>query len=615
MSITNKFSNTRSISIRELLHQARALKVPRFQRHYDWSKEKCTALWEDITENFDLVRNRANQSLDAQYLLGPIVLLSKKDNEFFVIDGQQRLATLTLLFCAARDIMFEHKEVTGIEKINSLIKNESMGSNLGWKLELNATDKDLFKKIQEYEPSERSQVDILKDTKYKTKSNKLLSGNYTLLHKKILEFLDDCDFGDSSNMTSTDSHDNAVWEKRRKNIPYLNYFLDFVVEYNYAVIVVVDDNNTAYQIFETLNERGQTLTKSDLIKNYVLNKVNKENKTLQTELSDKWDKIFSDITGQDQRDDDFIMESLRSRYFNTKLKISIKNLYKIVQIQFTDEKACVRFVKELEEDASFITSLNEPLLYQDETTRDEIFAMKSFDAKFIRIPILAAYRKWGVNSDYQKLVGLLVKFFFKFRVIRQNHPGKVEKLFVNQITRMIYDGEPLDQIIKVVLENDDHDDFLYKFSKEFCPSPETKVARYVLQQITINMGTEHTDVRPIDNLTLEHVLPQKHSQYWPNFLGKQEGNTSEFVSRLGNLTLLHSVINTELRNKSFLEKRNAVDKNGKPIGYNASELKINKDTVCNEDEWTPQIIEKREKLFKERVSNIWNLDSYKISSK
>ena len=136
-----------------------------------------------------------------------------------------------------------------------------------------------------------------------------------------------------------------------------------------------------------------------------------------------------------------------------------------------------------------------------------------------------------------------------------------------------------------------------------------------LQRITIHLGTEHDDVKPIENLTLEHILPQNH-RLWNknNFFseyGGEKKNMDEFVGRLGNMTLLKKSLNSKIKNQTFEYKKGRKDeKDDRDIGYNSSELKINKETVCNHDVWTANIIEKRESDFLGFAKIIWNLDKY-----
>ncbi len=625
MAFNNKFANTKAVSIGQLLSQKQLLKVPRFQRNYDWDKEKVGALLTDLLESFDLVKNRAEPVPDAQYLFGPMVLVtSKEEQEFLVIDGQQRLATLTMLFCVVRDIMYEYNQIEGVNKIDNLLLNKSMGQELGWKLELNDTDKDLFNEIQKYEHDKESQAVRFKNKKFKTKSNKLLVENYNLLHEKLLLCLANDFAPNTSNSTSKDYDEHRETKHMEHNIPLMSYFIDFVCDYNYVVLIMVDDDNTAFQIFETLNERGQTLSKSNLIKNHILNKI----KTLdmQKKQSDRWNNIFDKVIGNNQQDDEFIMESYYSRHkernslrlkydqsdnSEPKLSMSKKNLYKIIKKIVTDEKSCEDFIKELETDAEYLSGLSDPSQYFDEDSKDDVHVIKILKAKFIRVPLLAAYRQWYVQkpNDYSKLVQFLVKFFFKVRVIRKEHPGDIKKI-IDVIVGMINSGDSYQAVIDKLKKYDDHEDFVYNF-KKFMEDPKKDAVKYILQQISIHLGTKYDDVRPIDDLTLEHILPQ-NSEKWDMkafFAGYDgESKIDEFKNRLGNLTLLHKVVNTNNSNLPFSIKKFQKDSNGVQIGYVGSKLEINQQTVCNYDEWTANIIKQREDNFAKYADQIWNLN-------
>lgn len=602
MTIEHKFSNTGPASIQELLQSNSKFLVPKFQRNYSWNNEKVEALWEDLMDNFNQIKHNPEKIPDAQYLLGPVVLVrSEKQGEFFIIDGQQRLSTITTMFCVARDIIRENVQTEqntspeGLEKITEMIENKSM-QRKGWKLELNDTDKDLFEQIQEYENQPLPQIERIKSLNVQTKSEKLLRDSYILLHKKIMESLH-TGFSDErehkTNKKTPEEDQKAVVD----NISMLNYFLAHVRENNFVVKIVVDKPDTAYQIFETLNERGQTLSKSNLIKNYILSKI--ENKSDQSRHSQKWNDIFDYMK---QPDDEFIIESLRSRHFDIQATISKKNLYKIIQSKFKDESSCKRYIRELEEDASFLQTLNDPTSYRDEHTKNEVYAIKALSAKFIRTPMLAAYREWQPKY-YQKIVKLLVKFFFKFRVVRMERTGLVEKI-VMKTTRMIMkEKKSYNEVAKYILEYDDHDDFLYNFKRKLMVSPPTDVAKYILYEITCHLRPPSDDVRPIDSLTLEHILP-KNYKYWEEkefFAGYEnpdDKGMGEFVDQLGNLTLLKQAVNSKSQDHVFSDKKQE---------YKLSGLEINKQTVCNQDEWTAQIIKQREEKFAEYANEIWKL--------
>jgi len=633
MAINSKFSETGARSILELLQSNVRFIVPRFQRNYSWSTERTEAMWNDIVDNFRGFLKNENNIKEYQYLLGPIVLVNRKEpNSFDIIDGQQRMSTLTMLFCVARDIILEdlRKEDSkpdGFEKILEMVQNTLMGKHQSWKLQLNDTDRKFFERIQEYERDDLTPLERIKKEKSKTPSLKLLKENYIYLHGVITEALH-TNFEKSEKIDIGSKSDEEKRLLRINNHPMLLYFLTYVRESNYVILIRVADDNAAFQIFETLNERGQTLSKSNLIKNYILNKI-KDDADMQKDQSDTWNRIFDEIIN-DQPDDDFIIESYHSRLEdNNSLRtkktdhnlpeMSKKNLYKVIKKMVDDESECKKFIKELDEDAAFLSTLNDPSKYSDSDSSDDIRAMKALNAKSIRVPLLAAYRMWierpssSNYPDYRKLISLLVKFFFKIRVVRGLHPEKIDNM-MQVMTKMINDGETFDTIHSWIIKQDSHEDFEIDFQRKFASKPSSNAAKYALQQITIDLGNPHSDVKPLDNLTLEHILPKNYEEHWNSteFFDDADKHDikeiSEFVGRLGNLTLLTKSINAKVHNNSFIIKKTQKDpKTGDSIGYDSSELKINKQTVCNHDKWTAKVISEREKQFVDLASKIWML--------
>ena len=617
MGVTSKFSNTSASTLWELLNGNVRFYVPKFQRNYAWNREKAEALWSDMMDGFQHIKDASHLTTEGQYLLGPIVLVHEKEDKYWVIDGQQRLSTITMLFCIARDIIRENIRTEsnlmpeGYEKIMEILENTNMmGKHSSWKLVLNDTDKETFRQIQEYEDDSKPQVERIKidlKTKSMTKSQKLLNENYIVLYDKIMNAV--CTrFDDRSDDFDRKKPPNAA-ELIKQNLNMLNYFLAHVKNNNFVVKIVVGDDGTAYQIFETLNYRGEELSKSNLIKNHVLNRVTNEDD--QHSLSNDWNSIFDKIINQGEKDDVFILESLRSRNLCPSKKITKKYLYDIVRADIKTDENARTYVKNLTTDAEFLTTLYNPLQYDDNHTKDDIYAIKILDAKSIRVPILVAYRKWyGTDKNsYQHLVKILVKFFFKIKIIRGIHAGKIEQI-MSEISKMIADGESLQGVITKLHEYDNHDDFKYNFGKfmvDFSPN----VAKYVLHQITMHLGSKYDDVRPIDSLTLEHILPKKIEKEW----GAEEffrdyptdKKMEDFIDHLGNLTLLKDTLNSKLQNESFQHKKCSTD-DGQKVGYETSLLEINRQTVCNHHEWTARVIEERGKSFEHHADQIWTLD-------
>lgn len=627
------FVDAEPASIEKVLSTYSVFHVPKYQRNYAWRDDRVDQLWVDILENFDDISNNPEHADDYQYLLGSIVLVKSKEKtditSYVIVDGQQRLATLTMLFCASRNIMVadaEHDESKRLAINENIPYVENMINNVDSdktpKLILNDTDKKLFREMQRGN-------NIGPKPKQEASSCTLIRNNYKFLKKKLL-FALNTDFNpaaeDDPDKLEFDPDEESARNRRIENYPRLLEFLRHVTNNNHVIQLTVHDEDAASQIFETLNERGKPLSKSNLIKNLVLRKCNDQ--SMEDELSNRWNAIF-DVKIKD-RDDDFIMESYNSRnsdkgslrkkldekYPNTRSKkyMTKKNMYKIIKSMIDNKIDSEKLISELETDASFLDELNNPSKYFDDETRDDIKAIKTLQAKYIRIAILAAYRRWHEDNydDYRRLVNLLVKFFFKIRTVRGTGPSKIEKT-VESVTKMINSGSSFDDVLKRVKEDDNHELFLIDFRNRFAISPSPDNAKYVLLKITMKLGSNRDDVKPIKKLTLEHVLPKNYKAHWNerDFFNMYEGrgdSLEEFVDRLGNLTLLNPGINATLRDQDFHMKKTKKDRNGNLEGYDGSNLEINKKTVCNYEKWTAQTVDCREKTFTTYASKIWSLD-------
>ena len=611
MGVKNKFSNTETANLWTLLNDCDQFIVPPFQRNYAWTKETAETMWSDLVDGFQAQKNKKEDSQEGDYLLGPIVLVDSGGNKYSIIDGQQRLATITMMFCVARDIMLEYihlaagQKPEGYEKIKDMLENtNAMGEHSSWKLTLNDTDRGFFRKIQEQANPDDGQSKIKRVTKSKSgpKSRRLLAENYGLLYDKMMHAV--CtNFDDGQ-----DDGDGSIPEGEKgglvtSNIRSMNHFLTHVSRKNFVVKIVVEDDATAYQIFETLNYRGRQLSKSNLIKNHVLNQI--KNKKDQQDLNNKWNEVFDEISNHREADDMFIWESFRSRRYARDHNIknaSRKNLYDIIKRVIKTEKDAEQYVSALEEDADFLKELYDQDGQKDKTTMDDFRAIRTLNAKNVRVPILTAYRKWydEQNSDYNKLVKFLVKYFFNVKIIQRTHAGKIEKK-MSEIVELIENGESLRSIVKSLHENYDHKNFTNGFSK-FMTKPSPSVAKYILRQITAHLASNNNDVRPIDSVTVEHILPKNLSKWDQKafFKGYPKSNAKmvDFVNHLGNLTLLNEIVNKKIQNDQFPSKKGA---------YRKSNLDINKKTVCNHTEWTARIIERRANQFAKHASKIWNL--------
>ena len=279
------------------------------------------------------------------------------------------------------------------------------------------------------------------------------------------------------------------------------------------------------------------------------------------------------------------------------------------------KKFVMNYLSDLEDDSKIAKFLNDPGKNPDSSSKEDIIALKAINAQHVRTAIMVAHRTWGVGDDYRKFVKFAVKFFFRYRTICGGHPGTLDT-WTMEICEAINSGKGVNNIIQNLKEKiDNHretteEEFLDKF--ENFDSKSDSTCRYILEELERAYGGNMSDLRPVDDITLEHILPKKYDKEW-NKDGFFDGYTGSlthrhkkdmeiFVHKIGNMTLLKGIDNSALQNKDFPTKKNHLVN-----GYTRSDLNITKQTVVNNDKWTATIIEQRQKEFREKAKEVWAL--------
>lgn len=412
-------------------------------------------------------------------------------------------------------------------------------------------------------------------------------------------------------------HLKSIKEKTENKITELYNFISYeVISALYSVRITVEDLEIASGIFETLNSKGEPLTKTNLVKNHVLSHLETDEE--REEYGLKWDAIIGKINSE--KADDFLRESLRSRgrvhndrwifdkykIGNSEELVSVTKarLYKIIKNMIKTKQEAKNYVTTLDEDVLIRKKLDDP--EENLTNEDEgngqwekfapaLYTLSKLDAVYIRIPIMTAWRHWGrkngngdwinTSNEFSMFVKFLVEFFLKYKTIRNQNATALDGYLI-KVCELIMNNEAsekqkvLDKIIKYLGQYDDDIDFKNKL-KEVVMNPSDSISNLLLQNISIHLGTDNSDVEPVTKLTIEHVLPQKPkssgSEKWDETkfftdydetnlatiqdffsdetISKQKKEYGNFINRLGNLTLLTQKINSTIRNSNFETKK------------------------------------------------------------
>jgi len=269
------FIESKTKSIRDILDNEK-YSVDVFQREYRWEEEHIQDLIEDLTnkflENYDDNDERKDVKNYSKYFLGPIIL-NLKDTTKMIIDGQQRLSSLSLLLIYLNNIQKDRDDK--VFAINDLIASETYGEK---SLNLQIDDR------KEYMMSLIESNDF--DISDQNESVKNLKNRYD----NIVELFPS--------------------ELTKKPLPY---FIDWLM--NNVVLVVIETYvyDDAYKIFETMNNRGLSLTPPEILKGHLLSQITSEKEKL--ELNEIWKKRISEIKNlQKKHDMVFVVSWLRGKY-------------------------------------------------------------------------------------------------------------------------------------------------------------------------------------------------------------------------------------------------------------------------------------------------------------
>ncbi|MCP6760982.1 MAG: DUF262 domain-containing HNH endonuclease family protein [Fischerella sp. CENA71] len=557
--------DSRLMSFGELLTGNNSYSVPNFQRDYSWTEAQVEQLWDDITETLDEGRS--------EHFIGAVVVNNSKKPELMLIDGQQRVTTMSILMCVLRNIAKEK----GDEQLAQTISNKYLGSlNLRTrktesKLVLNDRNNQFY---QEYIVESKAITELRDLSKKRNidKSNKLIVDAYLFMYREVQKRI----------------------EKSGDFVEVLIELEECIRDKLVSILISVADEANSYLIFETLNDRGLDLSVADLLKNYLFSRASDKIKEVQK----KWGEI--NLLSDRLELTKFIRHYWLSKYG----LVTEKDLYRKIAEKLRTSSEIFDFVNQLREAAeiysAFENSQSSVWDSYDSNLKKDIEQLNLFKVSQCYSVLLAA-KECLTDELFRKVLRMIVIISFRYNVICKYNPSKLESAYC-KTAKYIRDhkpksAQPIFEQLKEFYPADA--DFEKAFvDKSFTPS-DTKLARYILSEINSHyMGHKELIANPNGTeLNLEHILPQKPSGKWLVEFSNTDPN--QYIYRLGNLTLLDSSVNRKVGNTSFEEKS--------AKAFSNSQLDITKEILkCRL--WGPKEIEERQNKMAKAACKIWSLN-------
>lgn len=524
--------------------------VPEYQRPYVWQSDNVSELLDDLYFAY-------SNKPDTEYFLGSLVLKRTKNNEYAeyeVLDGQQRLTTFFMIIAVLRDLLDDKEYKDTLQAMIYQKENK-------------------LKKV----PSRQRIVYYIRDEVEEFISNYIVKDQGTLNSDK-LEELKNTDNISISNMS------NAVMVIRE----FLNCkddlegFAGFLL--NNAVFIYVSTDNTedAFRLFTILNDRGVPLTASDILKSINIGAL-KEEKEIK-KYSKTWEELESKYGQYFERFLEFIRAILVKRKARANLLDEYEaNIYNSGKLE--KGKETLALIMQYDSIYDDIIELQDANLNNE--YKNLITIMKLGLPSEDWIPSLLFY--YSKFKD-KKLVEFLRKLEYKFAgdwICKYNSTKRLEAM--NRITKAIEqtDEEHLDEF----LQNQDLfaiDTNLFRYNIEG-EVYKTRFAKYLLLKLEYLMGDNTVHLSGYKRISVEHVLPQNPSDnsQWIKEFSKEE--REKWTHRIANLVLISQIKNSKLSNLDFIDKKT------KYLKQRVDVFHANKIFLQQNDAWTPEILEKRQK--------------------
>ncbi|MGK7942002.1 MAG: DUF262 domain-containing protein [Crocosphaera sp.] len=550
-------------SIRTLLEGARQFQVPLFQRPYSWKKNDWDTLWEDLMSIHD-------GEVEGSYFLGPIVtqsVLATADgiSPFLIIDGQQRLTTLTLLLASLRDKLKSEKnelseEIYKLYLINQFKKNDDY-----FKVLPTQADRHAYKAI----------IDI--DSNFNNNNlNGKITEAYQYFSKKI----------------------------NRESIAFCELLKSIILERLFVVNITSGENDNPYLIFESLNNKGQELTQADLVRNYIFMKLPDKNREKQ------YNKLWLPLENKfKEKVDDKYSGELTNAFWCYLRKdgksVSKKNVYQ------SFKKRCDNCPDKLQEELQSLVTfsryyecLNFPETEESNQILQKYFInLKKLDFKTSHIFLLNVYDDYQNNrlsEDEFKQILLYLESYFVRRLFSGVSTRVLGKIF-NTLSSELKKQQPSSVVDRLYHKlNGFEGDKRWPSDEEFRKGileyniynrKTSERTKFILERLEKSQGKETLD---FSKLTIEHIIPQTLNQEWKQKIGPEESASYKMLLHtLGNLTV--TAYNSELSNKSYSRKLEYL---------NNSNLYLNR-YFKDIDNWNFERIKERGNYLADMAIKVW----------
>ena len=536
--------------------------IPSYQRPYAWTVDQASELFDDLYDFY------INKSLEDTYFLGSIVLIKEEGKpRAEVIDGQQRLSTLTILLA----LISSKESGSDFDKYILEPGNELEDLKTKPRLTLRERDRDFFKKyVQEKRFDDLLSMD---SARLATDSQRNIQSNSRFFLKQF-----QTTFGDDS---------NKIWK-----------FGKFLIQRCYLVVVSTPSQQSAFRIFSVLNSRGLDLLPTDIIKADVIGRVSQERRD---DFTERWEEIEV-RTGRDGFND--LFGHIRMIYSKVKAKRTLVEELKEYVLNIFSPEDLIEKALEPYAEAYLISKKQQYVSTQkaEEVNRLLKWLNRIDNSDWLPPAILFLSKKKDEPEYVLWFFQNLERLAAYLHICAKNVNQRIER-YAPVIESLQGEHSFKTAVKSMELTKEEIQEMKESLSgRVYDLTPRRR--NYLILRLDSFLSDGAAIYDP-DLLTVEHVLPQtvkvdsEWAKIWPD---SEERNY--WVNRIANLVPLTQRRNSQAQNFDFEKKKNAYFGGKHKISSYALTTQ-----VLNENKWTPDIVQQRQKDLLNNLADGWKLNN------
>jgi hypothetical protein len=562
--------NTDTEDLKELLSNGKTYNVPPYQRDYSWKEEHWEDLWEDLM---------TVEATKEDHYMGALVLESGERKQFRVIDGQQRMATLSILILACVDLLYglanEGVEIEANRERAALLECSYLGAKdpkslrITPKLNLNANDDDFFQLNVAQRRAPQGGVRGLSD------SERLLWEWFLFFKRKVV--------------------DKFSTEKKGEDVAA--FISETVTERLMFISVRVQDQVSAYTVFETLNARGLELTETDLLKNYLLSLADRLSKSQMEPVLKTWARITARVGTA--KFPEFLRHHLNSR----REYVRQKQLFKVIKNDVRTLEGVFELLARLEHDAVWFEALGDAsseFWLDYEGAAEQVRSLNLFNVSQYTPFMLAAKDVFQSPPELVEILRYCVVVSVRFNGVSRRSTHSLEEVY-NQAAMGVRNGDvktlaSIRQALRPIYISDEEFEADFAVLRLKKRGTSGKRLKYFLAKLEKQLGGADVSDATM-SATVEHILPENPGDKgWEQFSDDARERSCE---RLGNYSLLERAFNgPEAANFAFSEKQKA---------YAKSQY-VTSNALVEIGEWNEAAITQRQKALAKAAKSVWALE-------